>query len=45
MTNLVKIYLDDNKIKQLDNGLFNDLINQRELWLEYQLIKIYKCIS
>jgi len=31
---LEKLYLQENKLKQLDNGLFNHLFNLRELWLE-----------
>jgi hypothetical protein len=31
---LEKLFLDDNKIRQLDYGVFNHLLNLKELWLE-----------
>jgi Leucine-rich repeat (LRR) protein len=31
---LEKLYLHDNKLRQLEYGLFNNLTNLRELWLE-----------
>jgi Leucine-rich repeat (LRR) protein len=33
-TKLEKLFLDDNKIKQLEYGLFNHLSNLKEIWLE-----------
>jgi len=34
LNNLKSLYLNDNKIKQLEYGLFNELYNLKELWLE-----------
>ena len=34
LNNLESLYLNDNKIKQLEYGLFNELYNLKELWLE-----------
>jgi hypothetical protein len=31
---LEKLFLDDNKLRQLDYGVFNHLLNLKELWLE-----------
>ena len=31
---LENLYLQDNKLKQLEYGLFNHLLNLKELWLE-----------
>jgi len=31
---LEKLYLEDNKLSQLEYGLFNHLLNLRELWLQ-----------
>ena len=33
-TKLEKLYLEDNKLKQLENGLFNHLDSLKEVWLE-----------
>ena len=33
-TKLEKLYLEENKIKQLENGLLNHLENLKEIWLE-----------
>jgi hypothetical protein len=31
---LEKLFLEDNKLRKLEYGLFNHLLNLRELWLE-----------
>jgi hypothetical protein len=33
-TKLEKLYLEENKIKKLENGLFNHLDSLKEVWLE-----------
>jgi hypothetical protein len=35
---LEKLFLEDNKLRKLDYGLFNHLLNLRELWLESNII-------
>jgi len=35
---LEKLFLEDNKLKKLEYGLFNHLSNLRELWLESNII-------
>jgi hypothetical protein len=35
---LEKLFLEDNKINRLENGLFNHLLNLNELWLESNII-------
>ena len=35
---LEKLYLEENKIKQLENGLFNHLESLKEVWLESNII-------
>jgi Leucine-rich repeat (LRR) protein len=37
-TKLEKLYLEENKIKQLENGLFNHLESLKEVWLESNII-------
>jgi len=42
---LEELYLDDNKLTQLQTGLFSNLVNLRELWLESNhIISIDKSI-